>query len=115
LDRQQRIRSFRIGKSLDQSASMSKPRNAIFFRHIDLNIPRLLEGQGASAIQGAVSLNGEDAENRTEILPGFYKGLLKQWWNLLSDCNIELSGRYVHSIGPDMYIKEIAETIEGPD
>ncbi len=56
------------------------------FRHIDLNIPQLVNNQrGYSLIQGSVSLDDEEPDDCTELLLGMHKHL-KQWWR-------EVSGR----------------------
>lgn len=45
-----------------------------FFRHIDLNIARLLaDGYGQNIIQGAISLDYKSKGNYIEIVPGFHK------------------------------------------
>jgi len=66
-----------------------------FFRHIDLNIKAAASrGKGSNIIQGSLSLDDEDKENCTEILPGIHREL-PQWWEVLrergftSDCPVQ--------------------------
>ena len=66
------------------------------FRHIDLNIPKLVnESKGANMIQGSVSLSTEDPTDCTELLLGMHKHLGK-WW---SDFRIICRG--THGKQPD--------------
>ena len=52
----------------------AQPGDETFFRHCDVNIPALLkEGRGANLIQGSLSLDDENEDNCTKILPGFHK------------------------------------------
>lgn len=49
------------------------PASKMFFRHVDLNMERVLEDDAAALIiQGSVSLIDEDEENCTEIIPGLH-------------------------------------------
>ena len=51
-----------------------------FFRHIDLNIPRLVKDfKGASLVQGSVSLDSERSDDCTEMLLGMQYHL-GDWW-----------------------------------
>ena len=55
------------------------PGDHTFFRHIDINIQRLIsEERGANMIQGSLSLDDED-KDCTEILPGFHKHI-RNWF-----------------------------------
>ena len=48
-----------------------------FFRHIDMSIPLYLEdGHGVAIIQGSVSLDDEDEDGCTEIVPPILSGRL---------------------------------------
>jgi Phytanoyl-CoA dioxygenase (PhyH) len=50
------------------------------FKHVDLNIRRFLEtGRGRNMVQTAVSMDDEDAEGCTIIVPGFHKHV-REWW-----------------------------------
>ncbi|MCJ1269402.1 hypothetical protein MMC22_009294 [Lobaria immixta] len=50
------------------------------FRHINLNVPRfLVDGDGANAIQGSMSLDDETPTSCTEVLLGFHHHL-DSWW-----------------------------------
>jgi len=49
------------------------PGEQTFFRHIDVNIPDLINhNRGANMIQGSVSLDDETEDNYTEIIPSTY-------------------------------------------
>ncbi|KAL8684820.1 MAG: hypothetical protein Q9218_008121, partial [Villophora microphyllina] len=59
------------------------PGDKTSFRHIDMSVPKYLEtGRGGNIIQGALSLDDEDAKNCTELVPGFHRHL-KTWWEAL--------------------------------
>ncbi|KAI9767399.1 MAG: hypothetical protein M1835_007046 [Candelina submexicana] len=76
-----------------------------YFRHMDINIPRLLaEGRGKNLIQGSVSLDDEDMSNCTEILPGMNKHMA-DWWPRVVARGAHKDG-FVHNFGPGVYTAE---------
>jgi hypothetical protein len=51
----------------------TRPGDATAFRHIDLNIAKVVTtGLGVDAIQGSVLWDDEDEDNCTEMFEGFY-------------------------------------------
>jgi hypothetical protein len=59
------------------------PASKTFFRHIDLNMERVLEDDAAAnIIQGSVSLTDEDEDNCTEVLPGLHDKFDAYWADL---------------------------------
>jgi len=63
------------------------------FRHIDLNIPELLEsGRGANVVQTAVSLDDEWAGGCTVIVPGFHNKI-REWWGRVVSRGQATNGR----------------------
>ena len=59
----------------------TKYANPTGFKHIDLNIPRLLSsGKGKSLVQTAVSMDDECDDGCTIIVPKFHKHI-KEWWS----------------------------------
>lgn len=67
------------------------------FRHIDLNIPKLLaEGRGKFQIQGSLSLDDESETDCTIVVKGFHKDeVIGTWYNRWQD---EISDGYVHNM-----------------
>ena len=61
----------------------AKPGDSTWFRHIDVNIPRLLkDNRAAHMIQGSVSLDEENAQNCTILVKGFHQNIA-DWWKEL--------------------------------
>ena len=59
----------------------AQPGDQTYFRHLDVNIPKLLDvGRGANLIQGSVHFDDDDNENCTELLLGF-QNHLAEWWD----------------------------------
>lgn len=78
------------------------------FRHIDINVPAFTAtGRGRYLIQGSVSLDDEDDEDCTEILPGMHHHL-KEWATSWMAERSTLSAA-VHAIGPDDFTPQDAE------
>ena len=91
-------------------AKYSVPGDGTYFCHIDLNIPDLLaNARGASMIQGTVSLDEEDHDNCTFILPGM-QHKLGQWWERVKGRGQETSG-YVHRITDQIFTKGDSEAL----
>ncbi|KAI5782405.1 hypothetical protein DFH27DRAFT_637468 [Peziza echinospora] len=56
------------------------PGDYIFFRHVDLNIPKYIQhGRGASRIQTSLTLTQETENSCTMVIPGF-QNHFKDWW-----------------------------------
>jgi hypothetical protein len=88
-------------------AKYQKPGDSTYFRHIDMNVPKLLaEGRGASLIQGSISLDNEDKSHRdcTMLLFGFDKKL-GDWWKRISDRGKATDG-LIHQIAPSMWTRD---------
>lgn len=50
------------------------------FKHLDLNVPALLNnGRGANIIQTSLSLDHEDPDGCTILVPGFHRHI-REWW-----------------------------------
>lgn len=50
------------------------------FKHLNLNVPALLEsGRGANIIQTTLSLDDEDEDGCTILVPGFHRHI-REWW-----------------------------------
>ncbi len=84
--------------------------DSTFFRHIDLNIPRLVnEQRGACMIQGSVSLDNERADDCTEMLFGMHHHL-GSWWEdvrkRLRAKGREPSDGLIHRITNEEWTKE---------
>jgi len=79
-----------------------------FFRHIDMNVSKFLEdGHGGNIIQGSVSLDHEDEEGCTEIVPGFHKHI-RTWWEKVK-ARGKVPNGHVHGL-EKIYLKDdIAE------
>src|SRR5277367_4726204 len=76
-----------------------------FFRHIDLNIKELAtSGRGANMIQGTVSLDDEEEDDCTMILPGMHKHV-KEWEEILTARGLS-TGALVHRIQDSMFTSE---------
>ena len=85
----------------------AKPGDSSFFRHIDVNIERCAyEGHGAMMVQGSVSLDDEDEDNCTVVLPGMHRRL-KDWAERLAKRG-HSSKAYVERISPYMFTEEDA-------
>jgi hypothetical protein len=67
------------------------------FRHIDLNIPKLLsEQRGKYQIQGNLSLDDESETDCTIVVKGFHKDeVIRTWYNRRQD---KISDGYVHNM-----------------
>ncbi|RDL34485.1 uncharacterized protein BP5553_07613 [Venustampulla echinocandica] len=91
-------------------AKYSVPGDGTYFCHIDLNIPDLLANKrGVAMIQGTVSLDEEDEENCTFILPGM-QHRLGEWWERVKERGQETSG-FVHRITDQLFTKEDSELL----
>jgi hypothetical protein len=92
--------------------------DSTFFRHIDINIKDLAKsGRGANMIQGTVSLDDEQIDDCTMILPGMHKHI-KEWEEVLRfvDGGICTSHhrQHVHRRGrEDVQNKMDATTVQG--
>src|SRR4051812_32045952 len=76
-----------------------------FFRHSDVNIKHLANsGRGANMIQGTVSLDNENADDRTVILPGMHKHI-KEWDTVLTERGLSTAA-LVHRINGNMFTAE---------
>jgi hypothetical protein len=76
-----------------------------FFRHIDVNKKQLASsGRGANMIQGTVSLDNENQDDCTEILPGMHKHI-KEWDEILTARGLS-SAALVHRIEGNMFTQE---------
>ena len=84
----------------------AKTDDSTFFRHIDLNVPDLLKGRGASQIQGIVSSTDETNENCTEMIFGM-QHKLKQWWERICARGLATDG-YLHRMTEAMFTAEDA-------
>ena len=67
------------------------------FRHIDLNIPKLLsEQRGKYQIQGSLSLDDESETHCTIVIKGFHKDeVIRTWYNRSQH---KISNGYVHNM-----------------
>ena len=75
----------------------TKYANPTGFKHIDLNIPRLLSsGKGESLVQTAVSMNDECKDRCTIIVSEFHKHI-KEWWSKVVSRKKATNG-YQHSV-----------------
>ncbi|KAL9631113.1 MAG: hypothetical protein Q9204_004386 [Flavoplaca sp. TL-2023a] len=75
------------------------------FRHLDLNIPQLLqEGRGASQIQGSLTLTDEKEDNCTEMLTGAHRWL-PIWWDRIKQRKLDSDG-LLHSVHSSMWTPE---------
>ncbi|KAI9689819.1 MAG: hypothetical protein M1822_009701 [Bathelium mastoideum] len=72
-------------------AKYTKAGDHTEFRHIDHNVPKLLEGRGISEIQGSASLDDETPDGCTLILPGIHR-CLRQWWERMHDRGLTQGG-----------------------
>jgi hypothetical protein len=77
------------------------------FKHLDLNIPRLIaHKRGTNTIQGSLSIDDEVEGNCTIILPKMHRHL-KEGWHRLSQRQGVADG-YVHRIDDNMFSAEDA-------
>ena len=84
----------------------AQPGDQTYFRHLDVNIPKLLDvGRGANLIQGSVHFDDDDNENCTELLLGFQNHLAEWWDRCVKARGLQTDG-YVHKITDRMYTKE---------
>lgn len=67
------------------------------FRHIDVNIPKLLtEHRGKYQIQGSLSLDDETETDCTIVVKGFHKDeIIRTWYNRWQD---KISNSFVHNM-----------------
>ena len=64
-----------------------------YFRHIDINIPDLAKaGRGANQIQGTVSLDDEEEDDCTEIVPGMHHNMIDWAQRLSKRKGVKISG-----------------------
>lgn len=76
-----------------------------FFRYIDLNIKKLADSdRDASMIQGTVSLDDEDDDDCTMILPGMHKHI-KEWEKVLTARGLSTEA-LVYRIQDSMFTSE---------
>jgi hypothetical protein len=62
------------------------------FKHLDLNVPRLLsEGRGINIVQCSVSVDNEDSDGCTIVVPGFHRNI-RQWWSRVEDRGMAANG-----------------------
>lgn len=62
------------------------------FKHLDLNVPALLEtGRGANIIQTTLSLDDEDEDGCTILVPGFHR-CIRQWWEQVEARGVAADG-----------------------
>ena len=55
------------------------------FKHLDLNVPRLLsEGRGINIVQCSVSVDNEESDGCTIVVPGFHRHI-RQWWSRVEE------------------------------
>ena len=83
-------------------AKSTYPGEKTAFRHIDVNVPDLLNsGRCANVIQGSVTLTDETRENCTTILLGM-QHYLGEWWQDLKERGYAKDG-LIHKVSPDMW------------
>jgi hypothetical protein len=70
------------------------------FRHVDINIIKALKyGRGINQIQGSVSLDNENDDNCTIIIPGLHKeALARQWLDRMEERGAQPSDGFVNKI-----------------
>ena len=75
----------------------TQPSDKTSFRHIDINIPKLLaEQRGKYQIQGSLSLDDESDSDCTIVVKGFHKDeIIRTWYNRWQD---KISNGYVHNM-----------------
>ena len=84
--------------------------NKTYFRHIDLNIPDLLSNsRGANMIQGSISIDDENSENCTVVLPSM-QHKLQEWQDICVAQGQETLG-FVHRITEQMFTKEDSQKL----
>jgi hypothetical protein len=67
------------------------------FRHVDLNIPRFLScGRGGNLVQSAISIDDEEEDGCTIIVPGFHRHV-REWWDQVVDRKEDKDG-LIHSV-----------------
>ena len=86
------------------------PGDNTYFRHIDVNVPALLDDdRGACMIQGSVSMDDEDDDNATVIIPGMqYK--IREWWERCV-ARGQSSDGFVHRITETMFTRDDAKVL----
>jgi hypothetical protein len=91
-------------------AKYAVPGDNTYFRHLDLNIPALLaSSRGCNMIQGSVSLDEEDEESCTVIIPGM-QHKLQEWWERCKARGQDTDG-FVHRITEQMFTAEDARVL----
>jgi hypothetical protein len=81
-----------------------------YFRHLDLNIPDLLQsGRGGCIIQGCLSLDYEDEHNCTVLIPGM-QHKLGEWWQRVTRRGQQTDG-FLHRITETMFPPADAEAL----
>jgi len=59
----------------------TKVEEAMGFKHIDMNIPEFLKsGRFGCVVQTAVSMDDEEADGCTIVVPGF-QNHISEWWS----------------------------------
>jgi hypothetical protein len=72
--------------------------NKTSFRHIDINIRKLAEGNtGSNIIQGTLSFNNESKDNYTELLIRIHKHI-PEWWRDIKAVYTERSESIPNSV-----------------
>jgi len=90
-------------------AKFAQAGDNTFFRHIDINIKDLAKsGRGANMIQGTVSLDDEQIDDCTMILPGMHKHF-KEWEEVLDARGLSTAS-LVHRIKDSMFTAEDGKT-----
>ncbi|KIX06422.1 uncharacterized protein Z518_04398 [Rhinocladiella mackenziei CBS 650.93] len=89
-------------------AKYARPGDSTAFRHIDLNIKQLAQSRrGASMIQGTVSLDNEEEDDCTIILPGMHHHI-DEWARQIEDRGLS-SDAFVHRISADHFNEDDAK------
>jgi hypothetical protein len=89
-------------------AKYARPGDSTAFRHIDLNIKQLAQSRrGASMIQGTVSLDNEEEDDCTIILPGMHHHI-DEWAKRIEDRGLS-SDAFVHRITADHFNEDDAK------
>ncbi len=93
-------------------AKYARAGDSTRFRHLDLNVPRLLaDDRGGAMIQGTLSLDNEDDNNCTVLIPGMHiQNRLALWWER---CQARGQGKngFVLAITGDMFTRDDAHVL----
>lgn len=88
----------------------ARPGDKTYFRHIDLNVPSLINAErGAALIQGSLLLDDEDDDNCTVLIAGM-QHKLADWWARCVAQGQETDG-FVHRITETMFTEEDANVL----